>query len=103
MALKVRALCYQASDLFNGNPDYANFVNKNGEPLFSAAPADPKKWERAAEAAVNLIKHCEESGVASLVEGNSANSKVMGYVTIRCLTRRTVLTILYRVLVCPRA
>ena len=79
MALKVRALCYQASDLFNGNPDYANFVNKNGEPLFSAAPADPKKWERAAEAAVNLIKHCEESGVASLVEGNSANTPLQAH------------------------
>lgn len=42
MALKARALCYQASDLFNGNPDYTNFKNKNGEPLFSATP-DPKK------------------------------------------------------------
>ena len=73
MALKARALCYQASDLFNGNPDYTNFKNKNGEPLFSATP-DPKKWERAAQAAIALINHCAESGAAALVKGNSANT-----------------------------
>ena len=73
MALKARALCYQASDLFNGNPDYTNFKNKNGEPLFSATP-DPKKWERAAQAAIALINHCAETGAAALVKGNSANT-----------------------------
>lgn len=75
MALKARALCYQASDLFNGNPDYSNFVNKNGEPLFSSV-SDPKKWERAARAAIDLINHCAETGAANLVTGSSASTEL---------------------------
>lgn len=75
MALKARALCYQASDLFNGNPDYTNFVNKNGEPLFSATK-DMKKWERAARAAIDLIDYCAETGSVSLETGNSANTEL---------------------------
>lgn len=78
MALKARTLCYQASDLFNGNSDYSNFKNKKGEPLFSDTP-DPKKWERAAQAAIDLINHCTETGSASLVTGNSANTELQAY------------------------
>ena len=74
MALKARALCYQASDLFNGNPDYANFVNKNGEPLFSSV-TDPEKWKRAADAAIAVIDFStSEGGGAHLVDGNTANT-----------------------------
>ncbi len=40
MALKARALCYQASDLFANNPVYADFKNKKGELLFPVA-GDP--------------------------------------------------------------
>lgn len=78
MALKARALCYQASDLFNGNPDYANFTNKRGEPLFSAEK-DPQKWKRAADAAIELIDYCFENGSASLEKGSSANTELQGY------------------------
>lgn len=76
MALKARALCYQASDLFNGNPDYSDFVNKDGEPLFSAAPADPRKWKNAADAAMALINYCNETGGASLVSGSNAATEL---------------------------
>lgn len=75
MALKARALCYQASDLFNGNPDYANFRNKNGEPLFSST-ADPEKWKRAADAAIALIDYCRETSGLSLETGNLANTEL---------------------------
>mgnify|MGYP004632565805 CR=1 FL=1 len=78
MALKARALCYQASDLFNGNPDYTNFKNKKGEPLFSAT-YDPKKWERAAQAAIDVINYCTESGSAHLEKGNSANTDLQAH------------------------
>ena len=73
MALKARALLYQASDLFNGNPDYANFVNKDGEPLFSSQ-ADPEKWKRAADAAIAVIDYSNSEGGATLVQGNVANT-----------------------------
>ena len=63
MALKARALVYQASDLFNGNPDYSSFVNKDGEPLFSDKK-DPEKWTRAADAAIAVIDYSKGSGLA---------------------------------------
>ena len=61
LALKARALLYQASPLFNGNPDYAAFVNKNGEPLFSSKE-DKEKWRLAAEAAEEAIAACLADG-----------------------------------------
>lgn len=61
LALKARVLLYQASPLFNGNPDYVNFVNKNGEPLFNSSE-DKEKWRRAAEAAEVVIELCKGSG-----------------------------------------
>lgn len=73
MALKARALCYQASTLFNGNPDYTNFTNKNGEPLFSAQ-FDPEKWKRAADAAIEVITYSLEEGGATLKKGSVGNT-----------------------------
>lgn len=73
MALKARALCYQASSLFNGNPDYANFVNKNGEPLFDSE-YNSEKWKRAADAAIAVIDFSETEGGATLQKGNAANT-----------------------------
>ena len=70
LALKARVLAYQASPLFNGNPDYTSFVNKKGEPLFSATE-DKEKWRLAAEAAEAVIKLCEESG-KKLVDDQTA-------------------------------
>ena len=72
MALKARALCYQASDLFNGNPDYANFVEKDGSPLFNSSK-DVEKWKRAADAAIEVITYCQEQG-SDLVRGSTANT-----------------------------
>ena len=61
LALKAKALFYQASPLFNGNPDYANFKNRNGEPLFSTEE-DPEKWRLAAEAAEAAIAEALMNG-----------------------------------------
>lgn len=72
LALKARALLYQASDLFNGNSDYANFTNKNGEPLFSTT-RDEKKWRLAAEAAEEAIRVCLENG-KHLVNDRTGNT-----------------------------
>ena len=63
LALKAKALVYQASPLFNGNEYYANFVNKNGEPLFSKEK-DKDKWLRAAEACDEAVRVCEQFGWA---------------------------------------
>lgn len=49
LAVKAEVLTTQASPLFNGNPDYASFKNKDGQLLFSQT-ADPAKWQKAADA-----------------------------------------------------
>ncbi len=61
LALKARVLTYQASPLFNGNPDYADFKDINGNPLFSTT-VDATKWDRAAEAATDAIERITANG-----------------------------------------
>ena len=77
LALKAKALLYQASDLFNGNPDYSTFTNKNGEPLFSAVK-DKEKWRRAAEAAEEAIRVCLENG-KHLVDDQTATTELQSH------------------------
>ena len=72
LALKAKALVYQASDLFNGNEFYADFTNKNGELLFSKVK-DKEKWRRAAEACDEAVRVCEQYGWA-LKQGTSGKA-----------------------------
>ncbi len=58
-AYKAKALLYAASPLFNGNPWYSDFTNRDGEPLFSSE-YDESKWVRAAQAADEAIAFCEQ-------------------------------------------
>ena len=60
-AVRARMLLFPASDLVNGNPDYAGHVNKKGEALFSTQH-DPSKWTKAAEACRELIELAEGNG-----------------------------------------
>lgn len=62
-ALKARLLLYRASDLFNGNPLYKDFVDNDGVHLFPTEK-DPSWWDRAASAAKDAIAACEEAGYA---------------------------------------
>ncbi|GAA4311814.1 RagB/SusD family nutrient uptake outer membrane protein [Compostibacter hankyongensis] len=61
LAIKARLLVMAASPLFNGNPDYADFVDKRGLHLFSQE-ADPGKWQRAADACKEAIDACQAAG-----------------------------------------
>lgn len=70
-ALKARILLYAASDLYNGNSDYANFVNDAGERMFPDYSRD--KWVRAAQAAKDCIDYCESSGTYGLYEAGSGD------------------------------
>lgn len=54
LAVKSRLLLYAASPQYNGNTDYASFVNKEGVPLIPQA-YDKEKWKRAADAAKAVI------------------------------------------------
>lgn len=61
LAARARMLLFAASPLVNGNPDYANFKDRNGVPLFNAT-YDATKWTRALEAHKLLIDKAHEAG-----------------------------------------
>ncbi len=63
LSVKAEVLATAASPLFNGNPDYAGFKDKDGKELFSAT-YDAAKWDRAAAACDSAIKLCEANGYA---------------------------------------
>lgn len=69
-ALKAKTLFYAASPIFNGNPMYGSFKNRNGELLFPTAE-NKEKWKEAALATEEAIALCDEGG-KSLVEGNAS-------------------------------
>src|SRR3546814_19750336 len=48
LTIKALVLTTAASPLFNGNPDYDSFADKNGVKLFNST-YDPQKWERRSE------------------------------------------------------
>ena len=61
LTLKARLLVTAASPLFNGNKDYANYVDKDGEHLFNSTE-DPTKWDTAiaaCEAAIEASQNPE--------------------------------------------
>lgn len=49
LSIKAKVLLLAASPLFNGNTDYANFLDHDKEPFFNQN-YDQSKWTRAAEA-----------------------------------------------------
>ena len=69
LAVRARMLLFAASPLVNGNPDYANHKNKDGENLFSTT-ADKTKWAYAAQACKELIDAAEAAGHKLYVEKN---------------------------------
>ncbi len=71
-AYKAKALLYAASPLFNGNPWYSDFTNRDGEPLFSSE-YDESKWVRAAQAADEAVAFCEQRA-KSLDQGYNQES-----------------------------
>ena len=62
LSIKARLLVTAASPLFNGNPDYASFKDKDGVQLFNPT-FSPEKWQRAAAACKAAVDLCDSSGV----------------------------------------
>ncbi len=87
MAYKAKALLWQASPLFNGNPAYSDFVNRDGKKLFNPN-VDLKKWEAAGIAADEAVAYCELMG-KKLNSGYSQESSTF-LNTIRDIQRSTL-------------
>jgi len=60
-AIKARLLLMAASPLFNGNPDFVNFKDKDGAQLFNPT-YDETKWQKAVDAAKEAIETSESAG-----------------------------------------
>lgn len=63
LAVKAKLLVMAASPLFNGNPDYAGFTNKDGAALFNPT-FDPNKWVKARDAVKAAIESAEANNFA---------------------------------------
>ncbi|MDR1223868.1 MAG: RagB/SusD family nutrient uptake outer membrane protein [Tannerella sp.] len=59
--IKAKVLVYRASPLFNGNTDYSDFRDHNGEPFFNQT-YNPDYWMEAAEACRQAVAYCEQTG-----------------------------------------
>jgi starch-binding outer membrane protein, SusD/RagB family len=81
-AFKIQALMLAASPLWNGNPDYADFVNKDGTHLASTA-FDITKWQRAAAAANAFITQYVNTGSYKLYTENNADPFIAAYLSVR--------------------
>jgi len=61
LAIKAKVLLLAASPLFNGNTDFANFKDYDGEPFFNQTK-DIEKWSKAADAALAAIESAKIGG-----------------------------------------
>ncbi|GHT54871.1 hypothetical protein AGMMS49982_20210 [Bacteroidia bacterium] len=93
IALCIRAelLVMAASDLFNGNGDYADMVDNRGVHLFKAEK-DPLKWARAAVACKNAIDTCALAGINQLYEFTDTRYSALSDTTKRIMSCRHVVT-----------
>lgn len=89
MAVKAKALVWAASPLFNGNTDYAQWIDNRGKQLISSTYS-AEKWQRAATATKEAIDCAEANGV-KLYEFNkystaqcfNMNNEIVQIMTIR--------------------
>lgn len=61
LAIKAKTLLLAASPLFNGNTDYANFKDKDGEPFFPQT-YDANKWKTASDACKEALDVALQAG-----------------------------------------
>lgn len=76
--IKALTLLYAASPLFNGNTAFADFTNRDGERLFPEY--DKEKWRKAAEAADEAIKICEEGDLCINQGSNDRPTKLLNII-----------------------
>jgi hypothetical protein len=65
--LRAKVLVYKASPLFNGNTDYGDFLDHNGEHFFNQE-RNPDYWVQAAEACRQAVEYCEATELFRLYD-----------------------------------
>lgn len=89
LSVKAKVLAWAASPLFNGNPDYRNWIDNRGLQLIPETH-DQAKWQKAAEAIKEAIDVCHENGLQlytfnkySTPQSFNMNDSVVQLMTIR--------------------
>ncbi len=91
LAIKAYTLVLNASPLFNGNKDYADFKNKDGQALVNTA-ADPAKWAKAAAACEEAIKAAHDAGFKLHYFVKPFDLNAIGDTTKKCMDIRGAIT-----------
>ncbi len=92
LAVKGQVLLLAASPLFNGNPDYANFVDNRGLQLIPDT-YDQGKWEKAAEALKAAIEASHSAGHELYSYKNSLYAPNLNDSTIYAMGTRGAVTV----------
>lgn len=93
LALKAKVLALAASPLFNGNPDYSNWVDSRGKQLVSPS-YDKEKWVKAADAIGYAIDICHDAGLSLYYydKMSSPNTSAMNDTLVNLMHARKSLT-----------
>jgi len=91
LAIKAQTLVLAASPLFNGNPDYVNFKNKDGQALLNST-VDNTKWKKAADACKAAIDVCHEAANAIHYFEKPFNMGNLSEATTYCMNVRSAIT-----------
>jgi starch-binding outer membrane protein, SusD/RagB family len=82
--VKSQVLLYDASPLYNGNPDYANYKNADGKQLMNTG-YDANKWQKAADAAKAAIANAEANGKSIFFAATNADPFIWAFNSYRDL------------------
>jgi hypothetical protein len=82
-AVKAQVLLFDASPLYNGNPDYTNYKNADGKQLMNTS-YDAGKWAKAAAAAKTAIDHAKANG-KNIFKQSNADPFVAAFLSYRDL------------------
>ncbi|MDO5650307.1 MAG: RagB/SusD family nutrient uptake outer membrane protein, partial [Gallicola sp.] len=91
LAMKAKVLVYSASPFYNGNTDYANFLNKDGAQMFEQAYSE-KKWQKAMNAAKEAIELCHSLGYSLYEFERTPSTKDIDDRTVTKLSLRNAFT-----------
>ncbi|MCT4590440.1 MAG: RagB/SusD family nutrient uptake outer membrane protein [Carboxylicivirga sp.] len=88
LAMKARLLVLAASPLFNGNPDYSSFTDKEGTRLFS--DVDETKWKLASDACKAAIESAELAGISLYEFSDESLGQLSDYSKLKLTLRGRV-------------
>lgn len=93
LAVKAKVLTLSASPLFNGNPDYLNWVDTRNKQLVSATYSN-EKWVKAAAALKAAIDTCHSAGLTLYYyeKMSSPNTSAMNDTLVKQMNVRKAFT-----------